>query len=219
MGNIFRSLTWIDALGYLGAMITLAAYFMKTMIPLRTLGICANITFITYGFFAKAYPSLVLGLALLPLNATRLYQMLELTKKVKEASRGDLSMDWLKPFMAKRAVAAGEVLFRKGDLSDTMFYTVTGKYHLIETGTEIAPGHVIGEVGLMAPGNKRTLSFECVEAGELLTIGYSQIKQLYYQNPKFGFYFMQLMSKRLFDDIERAEAKLTTTSEKQSVAV
>jgi CRP/FNR family transcriptional regulator, cyclic AMP receptor protein len=197
----------IDLLGYVGALITLAVYSMKTMIPLRVAGICANIVFIAYGLLGKIYPALFLHLVLLPLNATRLYQMLQLTEKVKVASRGDLSMDWLKPYMTKRAVKAGEVLFRRGDLSGTMYFTVTGRYRLAETNTEVAPGEVIGEIGLIAPDNKRTMSFECIEDGELLTIGYSQVKQLYYQNPKFGFYFLQLTSQRLFKDIERLEAK------------
>ena len=200
-------MNWVDFLGYVGALITLAAYSMKTMIPLRIAGICANLLFIVYGILGKIYPSLVLHLALLPLNATRLYQMLQLTEKVKLASRGDLSMDWLKPYMAKRAVKAGEVLFRKGDLSDAMYFTVTGRYRLAETKAEVAPGDVIGEIGLIAPDNKRTMTFECVEDGELLTISYSQVKQLYYQNPQFGFYFLQLTSQRLFKDIERLEAK------------
>jgi CRP/FNR family transcriptional regulator, cyclic AMP receptor protein len=196
-----RSLGWIDALGYLGAAVTLAAYFMKTVIPLRTLGICSNITFIAYGLLAKAYPSVVLGLCLLPLNSLRLRQMLQLTKQVKVASCGDLDMQWLKQFMTKRTVTAGEILFRKGDLSDATFYTVSGRNRLTEAGIDIAPGHVIGEFGLMAHDNK------CTEADELLTISYSQVKQLYFQNPQFGFYFMQLMSRRQFNDIERAEAR------------
>lgn len=208
LGSITRSIGWIDALGYLGAAITLAGSSMRTMIPLRLLSICANITFITYGVLAKAYPSLVLGLCLLPLNSTRLYQMLQLTKKVKLASRGDLDMAWLKPFMSRRSVATGDVLFRKGDLSDSMYYTVTGRYRLTEIDREVPPGEVIGEIGLLSPDNKRTLSLECIEAGELLTISYSQVKQLYFQNPQFGFYFMQLMSRRLFDDVERAEARV-----------
>ena len=53
--------------------------------------------------------------------------------------------------------------------------------------------------------NKRTLTFECVEDGELLTISYSQVKQIYFQNPVFGFYFLQLISQRLFKDIERLQ--------------
>lgn len=187
-------MTWVDYLGYLGACITIVTYSMKTMIPLRIVGMCANVCFLFYGFMAKVYPSMVLALVLLPLNATRLYQMLQLTAKVKDASQGDQNMAWLKPFMSKRTVKAGETVFRRGDHSDAMYYTVTGRYRLAETGAEIVAGQIIGELGLMAPDNKRTMTFECVEAGELLSISYSQVKQLYYQNPKFGFYFMQLMS-------------------------
>ena len=88
-----------------------------------------------------------------------------------------------------------------------MFYTITGRYRLNEIGQDVGSGQVIGEIGLIAPDNKRTLTFECIEDGELLTIGYSQVKQLYFQNPQFGFYFLQLISQRLFKDIERLEQR------------
>lgn len=32
------------------------------------------------------------------------------------------------------------------------------------------------------------------------------LRQLYFQNPKFGFYFLRLTSERLFRDIRRLEA-------------
>jgi hypothetical protein len=57
------------------------------------------------------------------------------------------------------------------DQSDTLYDTVTGRYRLVEPDIEIAPGQVIGELGLLSPDNTRTLIFECIEAGELLTIG------------------------------------------------
>ena len=153
------------------------------------------------------YPSIFLNLVLLPLNATRLYQMLQLTQKVRLASQGDLNMDWLKPFMIRRSVKNGEELYKKGELATAMFYTVTGRYRLVEIDTPVPPGQVVGEIGLIAPDNKRTLTFECIEDGDLLTISYSQVKQLYYQNPQFGFFFLQLISQRLFQDIRRLEEK------------
>jgi CRP-like cAMP-binding protein len=78
---------------------------------------------------------------------------------------------------------------------------------LTEIGQDVGPGQIIGEVGLIAPDSKRTLTFECIEDGELLTISYQQVKQLYFQNPKFGFYFLQLVSQRLFQDIARLQEK------------
>ncbi len=76
---------WIDAIGYLGALLTIGTYSMKTMIPLRVSGICANLVFITWGIAGNIYPSIFLHAVLLPLNAVRLYQMLQLTEKVKVA--------------------------------------------------------------------------------------------------------------------------------------
>ena len=45
---------------------------------------CAMRALDCYGFFGAVYPSLMLHCILLPLNATRLYQMLQLVKKVKK---------------------------------------------------------------------------------------------------------------------------------------
>jgi len=39
-------------------------------------------------------------------------------------------------------------------------------------------------------------------------ISYEKIEELYYQNPKFGFYFLRLSTARLFDNIKRLESAL-----------
>jgi hypothetical protein len=199
-------MTWADSLGYLAALLVLATFSMQTMLPLRVTGIISNCVFIAYGYFTSAWPVVALHLILLPLNSLRLYQMMQLVRKVQEASHGDLSMDWLKPHMTKRRHRAGDNVFRKGDVAEAMFYTLTGRYRLVEIDSEIAPGQVIGELGFLAPENRRTQTFECVEDGELLMISYSDLRQLYFQNPKFGFYFLRLTSERLFRDIRRLEA-------------
>jgi hypothetical protein len=205
---VYLSANWVEVLGYCGVLLVLGTYSMTTMIPLRIIGLCANCTFVLYGYFASVYPQLLLHGLLLPLNSLRLYQMLQLIEKVKVASHGDLNMGWLKPFMSKRACKAGEVLFRKAEPASALFYTVSGRYHLSEVAVEVGPGEMIGELGLVAPGNKRTLSFECLEDGEVLTISYAAVKQLYFQNPEFGFYFLQLISQRLFQDVARLEDKV-----------
>jgi CRP/FNR family cyclic AMP-dependent transcriptional regulator len=199
-------LTSSDFFGYLAAVLVLATFSMRTMVPLRITGIASNCVFIAYAYVAAAYPVLILHIILLPLNSLRLYQMQRLVGRVREASRGDLSMDWLKPYMTARRCRAGEALFRKGDVADEMYYTVTGRYRLSEIDAVVGPGEVIGEIGFIAPDRRRTLTFKCGEDGQLLAIGYSQLGQLYFQNPSFGFYFLQLIAKRLFEDINRLEA-------------
>ena len=42
----------------------------------------------------------------------------------------------------------------------------------------------------------------------LLEITYSQVRQLYFQNPAFGFYFLELTSRRLFENIAKLEAEV-----------
>jgi CRP/FNR family transcriptional regulator, cyclic AMP receptor protein len=197
------NINWIDGVGYLGVLMTLGTYSMRRMIPLRIVGICANCLFITYGLLASVYPQLLLHCILLPLNAFRLREMLQLISQVKAASQGNLKMEWLKPYMTSRSVKQGEVLFHQDDLSTAMFYTVSGRYRLTEIGKEIGPGHIIGEIGLITPENKRTLTFEAIEDGVLLTIAYSQVEELYFQNPQFGFYLLRLIGERLLENINK----------------
>jgi hypothetical protein len=84
--------------------------------------------------------------------------------------------------------------FRKGEVAEAMFYVVSGRFGLTESGIAIPPAQIVGELGLLAPDHRRTQSLECTEDGEVLTISYDQVKQLYFQNPKFGFYLMCLTS-------------------------
>ncbi|NIX77114.1 Crp/Fnr family transcriptional regulator [Microvirga terricola] len=201
-------MTWVEAIGWLGAVLAITGSAMKTIIPLRCIGIATNIVSLTYATSMGLYPSMVVNLILLPLNGVRLYEMLGLIRKVKRASNSDLSMSWLKPFMARRKVAAGEILFAKGDAATCMFYTLSGHYRLRELGIELPQGHVVGEMGFMSPDNKRTQTLECVEGGEVLSITYDEVRQLYFQNPEFGFYFLRLASERLFHNMERMEAEI-----------
>jgi CRP/FNR family transcriptional regulator, cyclic AMP receptor protein len=199
---------WPELLGYVAASCTLVAYSMRTMIPLRIAGITANFLFIGFGYLEPSYPTLVLHTLLLPLNSLRLYQMVQLTKKIEAAASGDLSMNWLKPFMTDQACKAGDILFRRGDVATELYYTLSGKYQLEETGITIPSGEIVGEIAFVMPGEHRTQTLKCLEDGHLLTIGYPQVRQLYFQNPTFGFYFLQLTSGRLFKNIEKLEAAL-----------
>jgi CRP/FNR family transcriptional regulator, cyclic AMP receptor protein len=196
--------------GYLAAGLVFLTFYMKTMVPLRIIGICSNCTFIMYGYLGGLYPVLILHFILLPLNGLRLREILRLARQISTATLGDLNMDWLKSFTSTRRAKSGDVLFRKGDVADAMFFVVSGRYRVAELGMDILSGQVVGELGLLAPNQLRTQTLECIDDGELLQITYEQLKQLYYQNPKFGFYFIQLASRRLFENIARLERELAT---------
>ena len=197
-----------EIVGLIGVTFYIATYATKTMVPLRVMGIASNFFLFGYAAMKTSYPTMLLYFSLIPLNSIRLYQMLQLIKKVHAAAGGDLSMEWLKPFMSKRVCQQGEVLFRKGDRAGEMYYTVTGNFLLIESGIKILPGQVVGELGLLEPDNRRTQSLECVEAGEILTISYEKVRELYFQNPRFGFFFLRLTSGRLMQNIANLESEL-----------
>lgn len=197
-----------EIVGYVAAALVFLTFYMKTMIPLRIVGICSNCAFIAYGYLDGLYPVLILHLVLLPLNTWRLREMLRLTKQVREAAQSDLKMDWLKPFTSSRRISAGDVLFRKGDAASAMYFIVSGRCRLTELGIDILPGQVVGELALLAPNQSRTQTLECVENAEALQITYEQARQLYYQNPRFGFYFLQLTTRRLFQNIAHLESEL-----------
>ena len=208
MSLTLLNMSQANLMGYIAAALVFVTFWMKTMVPLRVLGIGSNIFFIAYGYLASAYPPLFLHVFLLPLNIVRLREMRHLIAQVETAASSDLNMAWIKPFTSSRRMNADEVIFSKGEIGDCLFFVVSGRCRLIESGIEIAPGAVVGEFALISPDKTRTQTLQCTEAGKLLEISYGQVKQLYYQNPKFGFFFLQLISGRLFENIKRLESEV-----------
>src|SRR5262249_18604696 len=133
-----------DLLGHIAAGFVFATFWMKTLVPARVLALLSNIGFLAYGYLAAPYPPLLLHLILLPLNIVRLHEMTQLIKQVEKAASGDLNMEWIKPFMSSRRMNAGEVLFRKGETANCLFFVVSGRCRLIESGIDIAQGAVVG---------------------------------------------------------------------------
>jgi hypothetical protein len=202
------AMSYVTVIGFIASGLVIATLSMRTMIPLRIVGLLSNIAFVTYGLLFGSIPTVMLHTILFPLNVYRLREMLNLISRVKAASKGDMSLNWIKPFMSKRAVEAGEILFRKGDEANHMYFVVDGQLHLNEIDINILPGAVVGELGMLAPARTRTQTLVCTQSGSVLEISYDRIEQLYYQNPQFGFYFLRLSTARLFENIGRLEGAL-----------
>ena len=191
-----------------GGVLYIASTSMKTVIPLRIAGIASALCFLCSGISARSFPPIFLYSLLLPLNTFRLFQMLQLIKKVRAAATSDLTMDWLQPFMHRRSFRKGDILFRKGDLANEMFLAEKGKFVVSELGIELRPGQIFGEMGLLTSGSHRTATIECTESGQVLMITYDQVRELYFENPEFGFYFLRLVGERLLHDLRRVEEML-----------
>jgi hypothetical protein len=200
-----------NMLALAGAVLYVVTLVVRTIVPLRVLGIMSTLFFIAYGALAGAVATLFLYLLSLPINVIRLHQMLALIKKARISAQGDLSMGWLRPFMSPRRYRAGDVLFRKGEIAEEMFLTITGRFQLVEIGMEIPPGRFVGELGFVVPENRRTQTISCLQDGDVLTITYERLLELYFQNPQFGYYFLRLTTERLMQDVARLEGVIEAT--------
>ena len=67
--------TW-NVIGYVASTLVLTAFGMKSVIPLRVVGMCSNLVFIIYGLGLGLTPIWSLHAALLPMNAWRLIEAL-----------------------------------------------------------------------------------------------------------------------------------------------
>jgi cyclic nucleotide-binding protein len=190
----------------MGAVFFVATLLMRTIVPLRIAALISDVFFIGYGVLSNSINTLILYGLLLPINSIRLYQMIKLIRKARVSAQGDLSMNWLKPFMIRRTYRKGDVLFRKGEPASEMFFTVTVKLLVTEIGIEIPPGRLVGELGFLSPDNRRTQTVECLQDGEVLTMTYDRLLEIYFQNPEFGYYFLRLSSERLLQNIARLES-------------
>lgn len=199
-------MNWIEAAGYLASALVLATFCMKTMIPLRAAAICSNVAFIVYGFYEELYPVLALHAVLLPLNSWRAFQMLRLIRRVEAASKGDLSPDWLKPFMNEARLKAGEILFSRGDHADRLYMIIQGEVHLEQIDHTLQPGDLFGETGLFSAEHQRTQTARARTDVDLLWISEADLAQICFQNPGVAFYFLRLTTNRLMANAARAAA-------------
>jgi len=189
--------------------LTVTSSFVRTMVPLRWLAVCSNFGFLAYGLLHGSPVNLVLHAILLPINLARLREMRRLTRDVRAAAAGaDTSGVWLRPYMKSVRRKAGDVLFRKGDGADRLYLLASGRVEFVEIGQSIGPGQVFGEIAFFAPHGRRTLTARCAEDGEVLSLNRDTLRQIYFQNPSFGFELIGLVAGRLSADVARLEAQL-----------
>jgi hypothetical protein len=199
------NITLANAFALVGAIFFVATLLTHTMVPLRVANMVGCMCFAAFGVLAHDIKTFLLYLLLLPINGVRLHQMLRLVKKARAATAGDMSMEWLKPFMTTRKYRKGDTLFKKDDPANEMLLTVTGKFLVAEINVEVPPGRLMGELGFLSPDNRRTATIKCTEDGQVLSITYEKLLEIYFQNPQFGYYFLVLTSQRLLENISRLE--------------
>ena len=187
-------------LGYTAAALLLATFWMRVPARLRQFAIAANAALVLFAVAAQLWPLAVLSAFLVGINAWRLRELGALTRQVRTALTGDLSMTWLHPFMNRRQYLAGDYVFHKGDPQTDVYCILSGTVRLPEIEVTVGPGELLGEMAIFSPTFERSLSAVCVTDVELLYVPSEAVLKLYYQNPEFGIYLVRLITRRLLED-------------------
>jgi CRP/FNR family transcriptional regulator, cyclic AMP receptor protein len=186
-----------EFVGVAAAAASLYAANARTIIPLRVAAIVANALAMAYSFMHGTYPTFALNAVLLPLNAWRLHQMLGLIRDIEAATKSDMNVDWLLPYMRPKAFRAGDVVMTRGEYATGALYIADGEVEIVEIGKIYGKGTLLGEIGLFTPDGRRTMTVRCKTDVQAARIDYDQFKELYFQNPQFGFRLLHLIVARL----------------------
>ena len=205
------TLTLAYVVGFLGAGLMLASYMMKAMLPLRLAALAACVCLVAYGALTQALPTLLLYAALIPINIKKTVQLKRLIAAIEQVKDNTPVSEWLLPHMSRRTVKAGEWLWHKGDAAQEMLYLHSGQLRLVEHDELLNPGELVGEIGLFAPDNRRTLSLRCETDCVLFSLSADALQQLYFQSPKLGYHVMRLIVARLLHDADFLQADKAPT--------
>ncbi len=196
----------------IGVGMVMAGAMARTMTPLRWLAVGSNIGLMIYGALHPSIITFCVAAVLLPVN---IYRAIEVTKLTRRVHRAEAAADhaglWLKPYMKAKKLKAGQTLFSKGDKAEHLFLLVEGQMELVELGKVLEPGRIFGEIALFSPDRIRTSTVRCVSPCTVLRIHDSTVRQLYFQDPAFGFHLIDLLAKRLSGDVQRAQRMLQDT--------
>jgi hypothetical protein len=199
-----------ELVGLAAAAASLYAAHAKTIIPLRVAAIVANFLAMMYSFLHGTYPTFLLNAVLLPVNGLRLRAMLKLIHDTDIAANSDMNVDWLLPYTRPKSFKAGATLMTRGDYATAAYYITAGEVEVLELNQVLGKGTFIGEIGLFTPDGKRTMTIRCKTNVETAVIDYDQFKQLYFQNPQFGFRLLHLIVARLQESRELPPSAVPT---------
>ena len=197
-------MSWSYLFGFIGAALMVTSYLMKNMLPLRMVALSANVFLVVYALQGGSWPTVVLYLAMIPINVKKVREILKLVRAIENAKADSPVGEWLLPHMTRRQAKAGDTLWKKGDVATEMLFVESGELRLVEHDATIGPGSIIGEIGLFAPDNRRTRTVVCATDCTLYSLSSEGMAKLYYQNPKLGYHVMRLIVARLMHDIEEA---------------
>lgn len=200
----------INAIGYLASAANVLVFFSKTMGPLRAAAIVSNGLFVSYFTLRGIYPMAALNAMMLPINVIRLQQIARLMHDIRKSCANVLSQDFDYSALEEKSrvlrLPAGVVLYRKDDPAYDAYVLLSGEIVFVEQNIRVRPVSLFGEMGMFTEDSRRTMTAVTVTEAALLQTGYDDFLDLASHDPRFSFYLMHLMVKRMMRNIEAYRA-------------
>jgi len=196
----------IDAIGYLASAANVLVFFSKTMGPLRAAAIVSNGLFVSYFTLRGIYPMAALNAMMMPINMIRLQQIARLMNEIRRSCANVMNQDFDYSALEEKGhvltLPPGVVLYRKGDQAYDAYVLLSGEILFEEQNIRVRPVSLFGEMGMFTEDARRTLTAVTVTEATILQTGYADFLELASQDPRFSFYLMHLMVKRMMRNIE-----------------
>ena len=188
----------IEAVGWTASALTVATYAMNTMMTLRILALLSSVCFLIYGYANGLWPLMAMEATLLPINAYRLWQLLDLRRRITNDSP-DAPDDFtiVRRYGKARRVPADTVIFRQGDVADSLYLVAQGQVRIEEYGVPIEAGNIFGEIAFFTRAGTRTATARSVTDTTLYELDRTRFMRLQFEDPSFGLAVMRTVTDRL----------------------
>ena len=204
--DLLADFHWIEAVGWLASGLTVATYAMNTMMPLRILAIASSVCFAIYAAVLQLWPLLAMELILLPINIYRFWEILSLRGRLGRSGENqppDFAL--IKTYGKARRIAAGTLVFSRGDPVGQLYYLQSGAIRIEEFGVDIEAGGIFGEIAFFTDEATRTASARCVEDALVYELDEKRFMRLQFEDPSFGMAVMRTITKRLMANAKRVD--------------
>jgi CRP-like cAMP-binding protein len=134
--------------------------------------------------------------------------MHRLVRRVAVAAHADVfESEWLRPYMRRKSFTKGRAIFTKGEPAHGVYFIVSGQVHFPEVDEHAGSGLLFGEIAIFTHEGRRTTSCVCETDVEVLYMTNEELKELYFQNPEFGYHLVRLIVGRMKRQIDQLQTQ------------
>ncbi len=110
------------------------------------------------------------------------------------------TLDMLRTSEKRRTLTGGEILFRVGDESDSMYAVAEGALDVIVGGAiieTVGPGGIVGEMALAGGGSLRSATVRARTETTVVPVGEDEFVELVHSTPQFALLVIRTLAERL----------------------